>query len=297
MNRLEWLYARQKSVGASDAANLVGVGWRTAADVYREKTEPVDDRTPTDGPLARGIALEPIVAARYKEVMGVEIVSPIYNATLGNEYSITYHPDRPWQSASLDRRRADNGATISLKTTAGFGEEWGENGSADVPEVYRVQSCHEMGVTQTTMLDLAALDVIRWELRVYRLDFDAAYFEWLTGVERRFWNYVEERTPPPVDWDDTVRPIHDRRVIRLGTIDLGDDMIAILERRKELKRIADEADDEAKRLTTQVDLRMGNAERGVAGPWRLRRSLVKGAEVKFYRKDSYRLTITEGRGE
>lgn len=297
MNRREWLLARQQSIGSSDAPNLVGVGFRDAASVYRDKTEPVDDRMPTDGYLARGVALEPMVAARYVREMGVEIVSPIYNAVPGNEYSITYHPDRPWQSASLDRRRADTGATISLKTCAGWSDEWGEPGSADVPEGYRVQSQHEMGVTRTTVLDLAALNVIDWTFRVYRLDFDADYFEWLSSVELRFMaEHVLPKIAPTDAWEKSVNPPKPL-VVRPGTIELPEVAIRMLEQRRELGHIRDKADSEYRVVTKQIEELMGDAEKAVAGPFKLRRSIVKGAPVSYNRADYVKLTISGGKGE
>jgi len=66
----------QSGIGASDAANLIGVGYRSAADVYRDKTEPVDARLPSAGPLRRGIELESIVTAMYEEQMGTRLVTP-----------------------------------------------------------------------------------------------------------------------------------------------------------------------------------------------------------------------------
>ena len=44
--RLQWLAERQSGLGSSDAPNLVGLGFRTAQDVYIDKTEPVRDLPP-----------------------------------------------------------------------------------------------------------------------------------------------------------------------------------------------------------------------------------------------------------
>lgn len=300
MTRTEWLEARRSAIGSSDAPNLVGCGWGDPMTVYRSKVEPADGREPESGPMARGIALEPAVAERYEKVMGVAIVYPVRYADVvmklpcpPDDYSITRHPDRPWQAASLDRRRADNGATVSLKTVAGFGADWGENGSAEVPEVYRVQSQHEMGVTGTRLLDLAALDVIGWELRVFRLDFDVDFFEWLTNVESDFWHTHVLPRVPPTDFDKKHRQPESVRQVLAGTrVDLGDDIAQLLDRRAELRRIEDQASAESKRITEQIDAAMGTAERATAGGWNLRRSFVAGGKVEYDRKDSWRLTIT-----
>lgn len=295
--REQWLKDRQSGIGASDAANLIGVGYRSAGDVYRDKTEPVDARLPSAGPLRRGMDLETIVTAMYEEQMGTRLVTPGgILASLDLWQGITRHPLRPWQFASLDRRRADTGATVSLKTNVGFGDDWGEVGSADVPAGYTAQSQHEMGVTGTMMLDLAVLDVIRWEVRVYRLEFDPAYYLWLTEVEERFWTeHVQTKNPPPADWDDRINP-PTPLVVRPGTIDLGPEAAELLAKRKRIIAIRDEADEAVRTLTEQVVGMLGTSEKGVAGGFTVKRIFVRGGAMSYTRKDNWQVRVT-GKGE
>jgi putative phage-type endonuclease len=288
MDRETWLRERQTGLGSSDAPNLVGVGYRTAADVYRSKVEPVDATLPESGVLRRGIDLETIVEDHYRRVM----VRDDYLNTCG----IVRHPQRPWQLASPDRRLVDSGRFVELKTTAGFGEAWGPNGSDQIPDGYRVQVQHQMGVLGVDSIDLAALDVIAWELRVYRIGFDLQLFNWLTFVEAQFWDRVQARAPVGPEWEESWRGASDRMLIRPGSrIDLGPEVAGLIEQRKALGAIRDEADDEYRRLTARLEALMGENERATAGPWNLKRVVVKAGAVSYERREYARLDVRMGK--
>lgn len=280
--RENWLAGRRMGVGSSDAPILCGVGWRTAAQLYREKVGEVVD-VPATGPLKRGLALEPLVAAEYEQAMGVELM-PLPPAV---------HPARSWQRCSPDRRRADDGRLVELKTVAGFGDEWGEPGTDEVPDVYRVQCQHQMGVRGDRQMDLVALDVIAWVPRVYRLELSRDFWEWLTAeVERPFWfDHVLKHEPPSADWSDAFAGKVTRPPIP-GTVALIDpECEAMIERQRELKDIAREAEYEASAIRQTLLSLMGDGERAEVGPYRLKRVFLKGGHVEYERQPSWRLDV------
>lgn len=288
--RIEFLRRRQSGIGGSDAPNLVGVGYRTALDVYRSKVEEVDGRVPTQGVLARGIALEDTVARMYEcAVYGVETAKPL---------APVHHPDRPWQFANLDRVRDDK-RPVQLKTVAGFGEEWGESGTDLVPRGYAIQCNQEMGCSGFDWMDLGALDVIAWEFRLYRINFDPGTFDWLTAIESRFWHeHVLPRIPPPAGWekqftDEALERFESGKVVALSD-EIGD----WCDRRKQLGDIAKEAEEEKKRLTAQIAEAMGDAESATAGSWKIKRIHIAACDVSFTRDPHVRVDfrpITKGR--
>lgn len=283
--RLAWLKERQTGLGSSDAPNLVGVGYRTALDVYREKTDPVSD-TPPAGNLRRGLELEPLVAQMYHEVMGVAAVPP----TPGGERLLVRHPERPWQLCSPDAYRSDDGTPVQFKTTAGFSDDWGPTGSDQVPAYIRVERQHEMGVLGVGQMDLIALDVIAWEPRIYRLMFDAEMFHWLTEAEAEFWTRVDRRMPVDSDWESRFAN-YTRKLLDDGTPDLGDEVAALVERRKELLGISDEAQAEADRIKAEIEKAMGDHAKATAGGWKLKRTLIPASTYTVNRKPSVRLDI------
>jgi putative phage-type endonuclease len=290
MTRHEWLLARQSGLGSSDAPEILGVGFSGTAGparVYRSKVEPVDDRLPETGPLRRGIELEPHAAAFYERRMGTSLSPNVENELLR-------HPERPWQVASPDRRREDDGRAVELKCVAGFGEEWGAEGTGEVPEKYRVQCQHQMVVTGDRMIDLAALDVIGWELRVYRIDADRAFQAWLTTVELRFMGLVVKREGVSADWLSQVSPPTPLSPLKVGRLDLGPAVAALLDRRKELKRIVKDAETDIGLNDKQVAGRLGDTEAGAAGNWKVRWVTTKAyTRPAVEIKESRRLDVRE----
>lgn len=288
--RRQWLTERQAGIGSSDAPNLLGVGYRTAADVYRSKIDPPDERLPRAGVLRRGIDLETIIAQRYAESLEIEVEPP--------EESVIVHPARPWQMASLDRVRIDTGKPVELKSTAGFGEQWGPSGTDQVPDGYLVQTQHQMGVVGADCCDLAALDVITWELRVYRIGFDPAFFEFLTAIEAQFWtDHVLTRTPPPAEWGERFEEETRGRMVKGKRVQLAELAAELCERQKELTAIRNEADAEAKALGREIESLLGDAEEGTAGSWKVKRIHVAGGHVEYDREPYTRLDIRPIRGK
>lgn len=269
-HRRAWLEERQAGIGSSDAPAIVGLGWSTAADVYASKITPVDDRQP-QGPLRRGLELEGIVAAMYMERTGEPLTKP---------GRIFCHGSRPWQLASVDFARESDDRTVETKTTAGFGEGWGEPGTDEIPDAYMVQVQHQMGVMGRDWCDLAALDVIAWDLRVYRVRFDPRFFDTLTQIESLFWAHVEARKPLPSDWCQA--PLVE--VVKGKAVDLGPEVAALVAARRQLGDIEKEAKAEKERLTARIEALLGDADKATAGPWSIRRVNVKPCRVEAYDK-------------
>jgi len=270
MNRTQWLAERQTCIGASDAPSIIGLGWSTAADVYRSKVEPVKPDNPT-GYQRLGTELEGFIGRLYSETMNIE-VRPC-------GFDIARHPERPWQGATPDFIRPD-GLYMQAKTLAGFdGESWGPSGTDEIPPGYRAQVIQEMGVTGTDMIDLAALCRISGEFRVYRIGFDRGVWDWLTEVEGRFWGHVERREPVGPEWEEQFAvplPILQEKSIP----DLGPDAAALVARWQEYGGIKKESEAEYQRLSQQVKTLMGENKRAVAGDWKLNYVIVPAHEVK-----------------
>jgi predicted phage-related endonuclease len=287
--RLEWLQARQSGIGSSDAPNLIGLGWSDAASVYRSKVEPVVDRRPA-GNLRRGLELEPIVAAMYTEIMRVEL------ATKAAENIIVRHRDRDWQFCTPDRWRSDGGL-VQFKTTAGFSDEWGPSGTDEIPETYRIERCHEMGVCGVDWMDVIALDVIGWEPRVYRLLFDRTLFDWLTEVEAEFWQRIQERKPVDAEWSEQFKPHAIKLIDPTPAPDLGAEIAAIIERRERVRKVRKEAEAIEEGFTDRIREALGNNARATAGDWKVKQVRIPGATFTMERSAYNRLTITKAKGK
>jgi putative phage-type endonuclease len=184
----EWLETRDDGIGGSDAASVLGVGHGTALQVYLRK---LGLMPPPDMNMAMRIGklLEQSVGILYREDAGHEFAS---------EQLFLRSPTHPFMTATIDFMRTD-GRIVEAKVVGGRSAHlWGEAGTDEVPAHCLVQVHHQMLVSGTDVVDVAALiggiDFRRYT--VYRDDDVAAR---IVAVEQEFWDRVLRRDPPPVD--------------------------------------------------------------------------------------------------
>jgi putative phage-type endonuclease len=278
MNREAWLKERQTGVGSSDAPSLVGVGFGTAADVFREKLTPPDPREPATGVLARGIALEPLVGKMYAERFP--------NCRIAKRTVIDRHPERDWQIASVDFMgvlvdERDNDLIVEAKTTVGFGDDWGPDGLSRVPDGYFVQVQHQLGVTGERLAHVAALDIMGWSLRVYPIPADPEFFGLLTEVQSRFWkDHVLARVEPGPEWEEKYGgAVREAIPVPAGRVTLPAMAADMLAKREELKSIRDMAEAAYREQTEAIELMLGDAQEGVLPGWKVRKVYNAGGPV------------------
>lgn len=279
--RLEFARDLQSGIGSSDAPELMGCGFHGAGKVWYSKFCDLDEiaRVPVDGRLRRGLMLEPMVAAEYTQHTGVELVKA----------ERARHPDRPWQRASPDYRRVkDDRIIVELKAIDFFeGSEWGPMLSDRVPEKYRVQATHQMGVCGDTILHLCATAVLTWETRIYAIPFDAALFDKITAVEAEFWEkFVVGKVPPPAGWEDKNKGDYKDRSNgdSKAIVALGEDVAEACARRALLKGLVKEAEAEIDQIGEFLLDAMGAFPMATAGDWTLTKRHTKGTEK---RRESY----------
>lgn len=197
MNDAEWLAARRRGVGSSDAASVAlrrgehGGVFGTPLRVYLDKQGLLPDK-PTEEMLI-GRLLEDDVAEAFRMRTGLEPSAPperIYTSR-----------HSPWMQASPDRLVGDG--VLECKAVRTF-EGWGEDGGDVVPAGYMVQVQHQLAVLGAGVGHLAAL--CGTSLRCYTIPRDEELISRLAAVERDFWRMVVARTPPEPDWSHPDTP-------------------------------------------------------------------------------------------
>lgn len=298
--RLAWLRERQTCIGASDAPDLIGVGFNDEHRVYRSKTEPIDPDAPVPALLRLGLDLEPLVASRFFERTGLVV------ETCGH----VRHPARTWQAASPDRLAFEPAhrmrRVVELKTVARFGDEWGPDGSECVPAGYRAQVWQQVGVgsfaAPLEVLEdfayLAALCRSTGEFRVYTVPFDVEGFCLLTQVEERAWkDHIEPRVPFTHEWAEKYGgAVRARAVVKGAIAELPPEAAEMVRRRQELKGLKEEADAEIDRLSAAIDDLMGTHEKAKVPGFTVQRIHNPGGPVpaSFRRPYTY-LTVRPDR--
>lgn len=198
--------ARRDHLGASDMPAILGVDpWRTAGDVYLSKVhdladidgrEPIELGNDFEGPLVRWAARE----------LGVEIRENV---------SIVSGED-PLFAANLDARAADPGVPLGVEAKfSGDGEDWGEEGTDQVPERVIVQGQTQMfcGELEVTWVPVLTVRFGRPKRLLYQVTRNEPLIEIIREEGRRFWEECVLPQMPPIDRLPSIETL--KRVRRL----------------------------------------------------------------------------------
>lgn len=187
MTREAWLAERKKSIGGSDAAAIIGLSkWATPYSVWAEKTGKLPEKEDTEA-MRIGRDLEDYVAQRFMEATGKHV---------RRRNAILYNEAWPFAHANVDRLVDGERAGLECKTTNTLNVK--QFHGTDFPEQYYAQCVHYLAVTGLDKWYLAVLCIGRGFF-VYELERDEGEINALMDAEARFWNLVENDTPPDVD--------------------------------------------------------------------------------------------------
>lgn len=196
----EWLESRQRGLGGSDAAAVLGMdAWRSGLDVWRSKVEPIPEATDDENFLFKlGHLLEPVIAGLYSEQTGRELFIP--------EPEIITHLKYPEIVGSPDRLAPKDGRVIELKSEHQFADKFGDPGSDQVPDHYVIQAAHYMAVANLDRCDVAVLHG-GFKFAIYQLRRDLEMERSMIDQLRHWWDaYVVKKIEPPLDaseaWGD-----------------------------------------------------------------------------------------------
>ena len=200
LDREQWLTVRKGGIGSSDAAAAVGLNpYKSQLALWLEKTGrdaamPQVDANDDSTPVFWGTILEPIVATQYTKRTGLKVRK--VNAVLQHS-----DPDLRWMMANLDREVVGSAEVqiLECKTTGINGARLWKDG---VPEYVQLQVMHQLAVTGKQAADVAVL-IGGQDLEIHRIERDEKMIANLIELERRFWQYVVDDTPPPADGSDS----------------------------------------------------------------------------------------------
>jgi putative phage-type endonuclease len=183
-DRSQWLDARRKGIGGSDAAAAVALSpWKTRLELWLEKTGQIPDGEETPE-MRRGTLLEPVVKQLYADATGHTIETPA---------QMFHNPAYPWAIANLDgivsRERL-----LECKT-ARTRQGWGDPGSGEIPMAYLIQVQHYLAVADFGVCDVAVL-FGDFEFATFTVEADPDFASLLMEREAAFWQLVIDRVPP-----------------------------------------------------------------------------------------------------
>lgn len=218
MERTEWLKARKRGIGGSDAAAVMGFSpWKTPVDVWVDKTSPETSEDTESLALTIGSALEDVVARIYSQKTGREVRR--YNAMIENEFLIG-NVDRlvvreGEKIASLKNEIRTN-VILECKTSLDYSWE-------EVPPYYAAQVQHYMGlIPQIERADVAVIFKPCNGFGIYPVERSQEDIDAMQEYLRFWWKkYVEGGEHPTPESELDCRKIwaHSRGVPLTGSPD------------------------------------------------------------------------------
>jgi len=189
MGQEQFLLDRQKGIGGSDVAAIMGLSpWKTPLDVYLEKTMPVpenDDFEPiTDKPqLARGKRCEKYILEEYADRTGQTLMPG----------RLVRHPQHPFLQGHVDAFVEGENVLVEAKSVGGSPNSWKD----EIPPYYKTQIAHYAMVTNCERVDVPVL-FDRWQYACFTYYRDTAFEEQVFQACLDFWDkYVLKENPPP----------------------------------------------------------------------------------------------------
>lgn len=190
MSREDWLEARRKSIGGSDAASILGLNqYNSAYALWCDKTGKITPEDISDKEAVRlGNDLEQYVAERFMEATGKKV---------RRDNSIIYNDAYPFAHANVDRMVIGEDAGLECKTTSSW-DIAQQLRSGKIPEHWYCQMVHYLMMTGAERWYLGALvfGVGFFRFTVERND---AEITALADAERVFWGCVMNNAPPALD--------------------------------------------------------------------------------------------------
>lgn len=206
----EWRLARKNYLGASDAPAALGISrWCSMRRLAELKKGMIESEAESKI-QHRGHVLEPYLREHVRGIIHSSISAPAH----------CVHPEHPWMAATPDGLVGDD-ALLELKTVNIWAaDEWGEPGSADIPDIYFCQVQHQLAVTGRVRCVVYALfadekifDLLvrmaedgvdiggylcELDIRAYTVERDEDFIAYMIAQECEFWTrYIEGEELPP----------------------------------------------------------------------------------------------------
>lgn len=288
--RLEWLRERQKGIGGSDVGAILGLNkYKTAFEVYLEKTEPILNIGEQSESAYWGDQFEEVVAKEFEKRTGKKV---------RRDRRHFQNKKYPFMIANIDRRVVGENSILECKTANQYlAKEWEEE---EVPASYLVQVQHYLAVTGATKGYIAVL--IGGQKFIWKeVERDDELIEYIIEAEKEFWEMVQDKTPPALDGSSAAEKWVNEKYKKVNegeVIQLDSSWKDLLKKRVELKEYKDSVDKEIKEIDNQLKQNIKHAEYANAPGYSISYKSVSqkrldGPKIKSLLKDEYENYLKE----
>lgn len=255
-----WLRSRSRSIGASESAAILGVGYtsQSAYTVWQQKCWPAnpDSDAPTIE-MRVGQIIEPALREIFRTTTGLDI-RPLHHK---HDRVVYQHDDHPWLRATLDAQVESERAVVELKNVGEHrGKEWGNN---SVPLKFQVQVQHQMLVRGWHHGYVCALIGGRTPI-VRKVEANERFQAKMLEKLAEFWQCVESREPPPIDGSYATREALARQhpTDDGTTVDLSADCTLLADRLDVLREEKRTIDDQIRAAENKLKAEIGDSVAG-----------------------------------
>ena len=240
----EWHEERRKGIGGSDAAAILGLSkWNTPLTLWMEKTGAATEQERTQE-QARGNFLENGILEWYQwhTQQKVERINGIIRSE-----------EHPFMQFSPDGI-ADDRIVVEVKTAL-VDDEWGDEGTDQIPTEYMIQVQHEMAVVKFNVAHVPVL-FPHFHFSLYIVHADPELQELIRAAEQEWWeNHVLTNVmPEPTTHGDVVKKYGQAKV---GPIEATPEIVEMVTELKEVKARLKLTEQEKEEAEAQIKNFMG----------------------------------------
>ncbi len=190
-NSDEWLSWRRLGIGGSDAPIILGLSpWKTAYQLWEEKTGLVVNEDDNNYITQKGHRLEPRARALYEIETGISIPPKLVERS-----------DRPEHRASMDGLSEDGKKAGEIKFV-GAGEKWQMAIDGKIPDYYYAQMQWQLFVTGAETNDYIAYNDDENKIIIITVDPDIEFIKDMVKKVDAFWKLVQDKKEPKLSDKD-----------------------------------------------------------------------------------------------
>ena len=260
MDRHEWLNARKRGIGGSDASVVLGFNrWKSPFQLYLEKTGEYSEEIDNEA-IYWGNTLEDIVAKEFQKRTGKKV---------RRRHQMFVHPEHEFMIANIDRDVVGEKALLECKTTNAFNS--GAWDGDEIPAEYICQVQHYMAVLGYKKAYIAVLiggNKFVWK----EVERDDEFIDIMIQREKEFWeNHVLAGQPPAIDGSTSATELLDKLYPTDNgeTVMLDSETEQLIEAIESLKNEKKQIEEQLKAYENQLKMALEDASIGVTNRFKV----------------------------
>ena len=191
----DWFEDRRSTIGASEAAGVCGVSrYAQPLEIFNRKKHGEESREQTKA-QRRGHIFESAVLQLYGDRVGGHMM---------RNCPMLVHPKWAFMSATPDAiwhpEESQSPTCFDAKTTQ-LWDEFGDEGSDDIPQEYIFQAQQQMAVTGAPRCDLPVLRSGSFDVSIYSVVRNEDLIEIIREAEQEMMDRIKNDDPPEPNWE------------------------------------------------------------------------------------------------